>query len=106
MGWIPKCGGLWMAVPSTSAPNIVSVTPSMGILIPLLRRILSFWANIDLPLSAYHVCSVIGLPHLSLVSLFVLKFSLYYPLKGQICGKILCKFGFVMEYLGFSIYGN
>ena len=27
-------------------------------------------------------------------------------LKGWICGKILCKFGFVMEYLGCSIYGN
>ena len=25
---------------------------------------------------------------------------------GWVCGKILCKFGFVMEYLGFSIYGN
>jgi hypothetical protein len=25
---------------------------------------LSFWANINLPMSAYHVCSfVIGLPH-------------------------------------------
>jgi len=32
----------------------------------------------------------------------VLEFSTYYLL--EICGKILCKFGFVMEYLGFSIY--
>jgi hypothetical protein len=38
-------------------------------------------------------------------SLF-LEFSLYYPLKGWICGEILSKFVFVMEYLGFSIYGN
>jgi hypothetical protein len=68
--------------------NIVSVTPSMGILFPFLRRIkvstlwssfflsfmcfancvldiLSFWANIRLSMSAYYVCSfVIGLPHL------------------------------------------
>ena len=33
----------------------------------------------------------------------MLKFSLYYPLKGWICGKILYKFGFVMEYFGFFI---
>jgi hypothetical protein len=29
----------------------------------------------------------------------VLEFFLYYPLKGWICGKILCKFGFVMDIL-------
>jgi hypothetical protein len=64
MGWIAKWGGLWMAVPSVSAPNFVSVTPSMGTLFHLLRRILSFWANIYLSVSLYHVCSfVIGLPH-------------------------------------------
>ena len=87
MGWIPKWGSLWMVVPSVSAPNFVSLTPSMGILFPILRRnkvstllssfflsfmcfancilgILSFWANIHLSVSAYHVCSfVIGLPH-------------------------------------------
>jgi hypothetical protein len=28
-----------MVIPSVSAPNFVSVTPSMGILFPLLRRI-------------------------------------------------------------------
>ena len=72
---------------SGSALNFVSVTPSMGILFPLLRRIkvstlwssfflsfmgsancilgiLGFWANIHLSVSTYHVCSfVIGLPH-------------------------------------------
>jgi hypothetical protein len=73
-------------VPSVSAPYIVSVFPSMGILFPLLRRtevyifwtsflsfmwsvncilsIQSFRANIHLSVSAYHVCSfVIRLPH-------------------------------------------
>jgi hypothetical protein len=84
----PKWGSFWMFIPSVSAPNFVSVTPSMGILFSLLRRIevstlwsslflsfmcfancilgiLSFWANIHLSVSAYHVCSfVIGLPHL------------------------------------------
>ena len=77
MGWIPRWGSLWM----------VSVTPSMGILFPILRRnevstfwssfflsfmcfancilgILSFGANIHLSVSAYQVISfVIGLPH-------------------------------------------
>jgi hypothetical protein len=38
MGWIPGWGSLWMILPSVSAPNIVSVTPSMGILLPNLRR--------------------------------------------------------------------
>ena len=33
-----------------------------------------------------------------------LVFSIYYPLNGW--KKILSKFGFVMEYLGFSIYSN
>jgi hypothetical protein len=87
MGWTPRWGSFWMVIPSVSAPHIVSVTPSMGILFPLQRRIkvstlwssfflsfrcfancilgiLSFWANIHLLVSAYHVCSfVIGLPH-------------------------------------------
>jgi hypothetical protein len=88
MGWIPRWGSLWMVVPSGSTTNFVSTTPSMSILFLLLRRIkvfilcssfflcffcfancilgiLSFWANIHLSVSAYHVCSfVIGLPHL------------------------------------------
>jgi hypothetical protein len=86
MGCIPRWGSLWMVIPSVSASHIVSVISSMGILFPLLRRIeictfwssfflsfmcsancilgiLSFWANIHLSVSAYHVCSlVIGLP--------------------------------------------
>ena len=87
MGWIPGWGSLWMVHPFILAPNFVSVTPSMGILFPILRRnevstrwssffliflcfancilgILSFWANIHLSVSAYQVTSfVIGLPH-------------------------------------------
>ena len=90
MKWIPRWGSFWMVIPSVSAMNFVSVTPSMGILFPLLKRtelstvwssfflsfmcfancilcIRNFWDNIHLPVSAYHnhVCSfVIGLPHL------------------------------------------
>jgi hypothetical protein len=87
MEWIPRWGSLWMVLPSISAPNFVSVIRSVGILFPILRRnevsthwssfflsftcfancilgILSFWANIHLSVSAYHVCSsVIWLPH-------------------------------------------
>jgi hypothetical protein len=84
---IPRWGSLWMVIFSVSASHFVSVTPSMGILFPFLRRfevftlwssfflrfmwsvncilgIPNFWANIHLSVSAYHVCSfVIGLPH-------------------------------------------
>jgi hypothetical protein len=86
-GWIPGWGSLWMILSSVSALNFVSVTPSMGILFPILRRnkvstlwssfflsfmcfancildILHFWANIRLSVSAYHVYSfVIRLLH-------------------------------------------
>jgi uncharacterized membrane protein len=86
MGWIPRCESLWMVHPFILAPNFVSVTPSMGILFPILRRneastcwssflislcfancildILGFLANIHLSVSAFQVTSfVIGLPH-------------------------------------------
>jgi hypothetical protein len=87
IGWIPRWGSLWMVISSISASHFVSVTPFMGILFPLLRMIevstlwysfflsfmyfvncilgiLSFWADIHLSVSEYHVCSlVIGLPH-------------------------------------------
>jgi hypothetical protein len=86
-GWIPGWGSLLMVLPSISALNFVSLTPSMSILFPILRRseisilcssfflsfmciancildILSFWANICLSVRAYQVSSfVIGLPH-------------------------------------------
>jgi uncharacterized membrane protein len=38
MGWIPGWGRLWMVRPFILAPNFVSVTPSMCILFPILRR--------------------------------------------------------------------
>jgi hypothetical protein len=88
MGWVPRWVSLWMVIPTVSASHFVSVTPSMCILFPLLRRtqistrwssfflsfmcfvncifgILSLWANIHLSVCVYHVCSfvLIGLPH-------------------------------------------
>jgi hypothetical protein len=38
MGWIPGYGSLYMVHPFVSAPNFVSVTPSMGVLFSLQRR--------------------------------------------------------------------
>ena len=48
MGWIPRWGSLWMVILSGPAPNFVSITPSMGILFPLLRRIevSTFWSSL------------------------------------------------------------
>jgi hypothetical protein len=84
-GWIPR-----RAVPRwtflQSELRNLSLTPSIGILFPILRSkvstlwssfflsfmcfsncilaILNIWANIHLSVSAYHVCSfVTGLPH-------------------------------------------
>jgi hypothetical protein len=58
MGWIHKWDGLWMIIPSGSGN--LELLPW----VLLLKRILSFWANIHLSVSTCHVCSfVIGLPH-------------------------------------------
>ena len=38
MGWIPRWGSFRMVHPFILAPNFVSVTPTMGILFPNLRR--------------------------------------------------------------------
>jgi hypothetical protein len=40
MGWISGWGSLWMVHPFVSAPNFV--TPSMGILLPILRKPISY----------------------------------------------------------------
>ena len=37
-----------------------------------------------------------------MISVLVLVFFCYYPLKDWICGKVMCEFGFVVEYFGFS----
>jgi hypothetical protein len=83
-GWNPRSGSLWMAFVSVSAPHFLSIFPRVSILFPLLRRaeastlwssllgfmwsvnfiltIPSFWSNIHLLVSIYHVWSfVIGL---------------------------------------------
>jgi hypothetical protein len=47
MGWIPRWGSLWMVLLSLSAPNFVSVTPSIGILFPILRKnkVSTLWSS-------------------------------------------------------------
>jgi hypothetical protein len=75
MGWIPRNGSLYMVHPFVSAPKVVSVTPSMGVLFPILRRgtvsLISilylgypkFWANIHLSVSTYCVSSFVIVVH-------------------------------------------
>ena len=47
MGWIPRWGSLWVVLPLVSAPNFISVTPSMGVLFPILRRgkVSTLWSS-------------------------------------------------------------
>jgi hypothetical protein len=52
MGWISGYGSLYMVHPFISAPNFVSVTPSKGVLFPLLRR------GIVSTLQSYHKGSI------------------------------------------------
>jgi hypothetical protein len=57
MGWVPGWGSLWMVLSSVSAPNFVSVTPSMGILFPILRRNLSIHTLVFLLLEFHVFCN-------------------------------------------------
>jgi len=38
MCWIPRWGRLWMAIPSVSAPNFVSISPPMNIFVPPFKK--------------------------------------------------------------------
>jgi hypothetical protein len=49
MGWIPKWGSLYS--------ELCLFNSFHGYFVPPSKRILSFWANIRLSVSAYHVCS-------------------------------------------------
>jgi hypothetical protein len=53
MGWIPGYGSLYMDHPFISAPNFVSVTPSKGVLFPLLRRGIVSTLQSTLPFYTY-----------------------------------------------------
>jgi hypothetical protein len=47
MEWIHGWGSLWMVHPFILAPDFVSVTPSMGVLFPILRRnvVSTLWSS-------------------------------------------------------------
>ena len=59
MGWIPRYGSLYMVHPFVSAPNFVSVTPSMGVFFfPILRRgkVSTLWSQFFLSFICFADC--------------------------------------------------
>ena len=60
MGWIPRNGSLYMVHPFISAPNFVSVTPSMGVLFPILRRgkVSTLWSSFFLRFMCFANCNL------------------------------------------------
>ena len=60
MGWIPGYGSLQMVHPFVSAPNFVSVTPSMGVLFPILRRakVSTLWSSFFLSFMCFANCNL------------------------------------------------
>jgi hypothetical protein len=47
MVWFPRWDSIYIVLPSVSAPKFVSVTPSMGVLFPILRRgkVSTLWSS-------------------------------------------------------------
>ena len=60
MGWIPSCGSLWMV----STQNFVSVTPSMEILFPIIKRneVSTHWSSFFLIFLCFANCILDILP--------------------------------------------
>jgi hypothetical protein len=58
MGWIPGYGSLYMVHPFVTAPNFVSVTPSIGVLFPILRRgkVSTLWSSFFLSFMRFANC--------------------------------------------------
>ena len=58
MGWIPGCSSLWMVHSFISAPKFVSVTPSMGVLFPIIRRgkVSTLWSSFFLSFMCFANC--------------------------------------------------
>jgi hypothetical protein len=51
-------GSLWTDLPSLSAPNFVSVTPSMGIFLPLSKKDRSIHTSVFLLLEFHVLCKL------------------------------------------------
>jgi hypothetical protein len=62
VGWIPYWYTPWMVLPSVRTLNFVSVTPSTGILFPILRRnkVSTFWTSFFLIFTSFANC-VLGI---------------------------------------------
>jgi hypothetical protein len=58
MGWIPEWGSLWMVLLSVSAPNFVSVTPSMGIFVLHTKKEQSIHTLVFLLLEFHVFCKL------------------------------------------------
>jgi hypothetical protein len=61
MGWIPGFGSLYTVHPFISTPNFVSVTPSMGVLFPILRRskVSTLWSSFFLSSCVLQIVSYV-----------------------------------------------
>ena len=82
MGWNPGYGSLYMVHPFFTGRNFVSVTPSMGVLFPFLRKgkMSTLWSSFFLNFMCLASCILyLGYP----------KFLGYYPLISE---YILCEF--------------
>jgi hypothetical protein len=57
-GWIPGYGSIYIVHPFVSAPNFVSVTSSMGVLFPVLRRgkRSTLWSSFSLSFMCFANC--------------------------------------------------
>jgi hypothetical protein len=60
MGWVPGYGSLQMVHPFVSAPNFVSVTRSMGVLFPILRRgkVSTLWSSFFMRFMCFANCNL------------------------------------------------
>jgi hypothetical protein len=58
MRWIPGYGSLYMVRSFISAPNFVSVTPSIGVLFPILRRgkVSKLWSSFFMSFMSFTNC--------------------------------------------------
>jgi hypothetical protein len=58
MGWISGYGNLLMVHSFVSTPNFVSVTPSMGVLFPIIRqgKVFTFWSSLFLSFMCFADC--------------------------------------------------
>jgi hypothetical protein len=68
--------------------------------------ILFLWLSSFMFVAGLPSCFFYGVVSVLVLFFLFFFFFCYYPLMGWFRGKIMCEFGFVMEYFGFSIYGN